>query len=60
MTFDRAGDVIWIAGALALVGSALIVRQRQMPRGRFVAMALVWVAVFMAAFAVAHMLDLRR
>jgi hypothetical protein len=43
-----------------LVGSALIVRQRQMPRGRFLVMALVWIAVFVAAFAVAHMLDLKR
>jgi hypothetical protein len=59
MSLDRAGDLIWIAGALVLVGSALVVRQRQMPRGRFLAMALVWVAVFVAAFAVAHMLDHR-
>jgi hypothetical protein len=57
MSLDRAGDLIWIVGALILVGSALIVRQRQMPRGRFAVMALVWIAIFIAAFAVAHMLD---
>jgi drug/metabolite transporter (DMT)-like permease len=59
MSPDRAGDVLGIAGALVLVGSALIVRRRQMPRGRFAVMALVWIAIFVAAFAVAHMLDHR-
>lgn len=57
MSFDRAGDVLGIVGALVLVGSALIVRQRQMPRGRFATMALLWIAIFAAAFLIAHGLD---
>jgi hypothetical protein len=59
VTLDGAGDLIRIAGALVLVGSALIVRQRWMPRGRVLVMALVWVALFALAFAVAHLLDHR-
>jgi crotonobetainyl-CoA:carnitine CoA-transferase CaiB-like acyl-CoA transferase len=56
MTFDRAGEVIWLLGGMVLVGSALIAR-RHMPRGRMLMMALVWVVIFAILFAVAHRMD---
>lgn len=60
MTIDRAGDVIWIAGAMTLVGSALVVRwHRGATRNRVAAMALIWAGIFVILFAIAHWLDAR-
>ena len=57
MNLDRAGDVIWITGAMILVGSALIVRRRHGATNRMVTMALIWAAIFAALFGFAHWLD---
>jgi len=57
MNLDRAGDLIWITGALILVGSGLIVRIRQRPGGQMARMAGLWLAIFIALFAIAHWLD---
>jgi uncharacterized membrane protein YeiB len=59
MTLDRAGDFIWIAGAMVLVGSALIAR-RHLPHGPKWRTALLWVAIFLILFGIAHMIDVRR
>ncbi len=59
MTFDRAGDMIWLTGAMILVGSALVVRWRRGPRGSLWAMALIWIGIFAALFGIAHWLDVR-
>lgn len=59
MMQDRAVAVIWLVGALVLVGRALIVRRnsRYAPGLR---MALIWVAIFALLFGLAHWVDLRR
>jgi hypothetical protein len=56
MTLDRAGAFIWLIGAMVLVGSALMVRRR-VPRGRMLAMALIWIAIFALLFGIARRLD---
>ncbi|MDB5736352.1 MAG: hypothetical protein JWO65_20 [Sphingomonas bacterium] len=55
MSLDRAGGIVWILGAMILVGSALIVRRR--PTGGLIRAALIWIAIFVALFAVAHWMD---
>jgi len=60
MNLDRAGDVIWIVGAMMLVGSALVVRRRGNGRNAMVTMAVLWAAIFAALFGIAHWLDGRR
>lgn len=57
MNLDRAGDVIWIVGAMTLVGSALVVRWRGGARNMMATMALLWAAIFAVLFGVAHWLD---
>lgn len=57
MTLDRAGDVIWIAGAMTLVGSALVVRWRRGAGGAMITMAILWVGIFAVLFGIAHWLD---
>ncbi len=57
MNVDRVGDVIWIVGAMTLVGSALIVRWRRGAGNAMVTMALLWAAIFAVLFGVAHWLD---
>jgi LPXTG-motif cell wall-anchored protein len=56
VTGDRAAGLIAILGAMILVGSALIARRRW-PAGRMLPMALTWIAIFAALFAIAHWLD---
>jgi len=58
MTLDRADDFIWIAGAMILVGSALIAR-RHLPHGPRLPMAIAWVAIFIILFGIAHWIDAR-
>jgi hypothetical protein len=60
MNLDRAGDVIWITGAMMLVGSALIVRWRRGASNAVLTMALIWAGIFAALFGIAHWLDGRQ
>lgn len=57
MSLDRAGDALWFAGSLVLLGSALAARRRAHPPQRMLVMALVWVAIFGLLFAIAHLID---
>jgi drug/metabolite transporter (DMT)-like permease len=59
MSLDRAGDFIWIAGALLLVGSALLAR-RHLPHGPKSRTALLWLGIFALLFGIAHVIDTRR
>jgi len=60
MNLDRAGDVIWITGAMILVGSALIVRWRRGASNAMLTTALIWAAIFAVLFGIAHWLDGRQ
>jgi hypothetical protein len=48
MNGDLAVNLLWSAGALALVGSALIARR--LPWSTTWKMAAIWIAIFGAAF----------
>lgn len=50
MNMDDGTSLIWGLGALMLVGSSLVARK--LPLGETVRMALIWIAIFAAMFAV--------
>lgn len=54
MSDERAIGVVWLLGALILVGSALVVRRRE--RGWLPA-AIVWLIIFAVLFLIAHAID---
>jgi hypothetical protein len=58
MNLDRAGDMIWMLGAMLLVGSGLLLRFRHAPLPMGV-MAVAWVTIFALLFLIAKMIDSR-
>ncbi|WP_432770513.1 MAG: hypothetical protein HEQ22_07180 [Sphingopyxis sp.] len=50
MNGDTAVELIWFAGAFALIVSALVVRR--LPAGQWVKMGLAWAAIFALVFMV--------